>query len=77
MTLEEQVAIIDALPPLEQDALSYVCTGLDGEVPPELLRNLMQKGLILKRPSGRYDAVSYWVHYAWCEWCSRQEEAKP
>jgi hypothetical protein len=73
MTLDEQIAMIDALPPPEREGFGLVCTNMDKEVPPDILRALLRKGLIIKVPGYGYDVVSYWVHYAWCEWCCRQE----
>ena len=75
MTLDEQIAIIDKLPEEERDGLGCVCANLDEDVPPEIIRSLMRKGLVVKRRD-RYDVASYWVHYAWCEWCSRNAEGE-
>jgi hypothetical protein len=71
MNLEHQVAIIDALSQPEKDGLGNVCIGFDQGVPKEVLKSLQSKGLVVRTSDGRHDVVSYWVHFAWCQWCSQ------
>lgn len=72
--MEEQIAIINGLSPTEQQGLGSICVNLDQGVPKDVLRNLLIKELIVKTSNGHYEVASFWVHYAWCQWCSRQEE---